>query len=34
MISDHATGRISLKPGLTLYFARHGQTEANVQKRF
>ena len=34
MISDHATRRISLKPGLTLYFARHGQTEANVQKRF
>jgi broad specificity phosphatase PhoE len=25
---------LSLKPGLTLYFARHGQTEANVQKRF
>lgn len=25
---------LSLKPGLTLYIARHGQTEANVQKRF
>lgn len=25
---------LSLKPGLTLYVARHGQTEANVQKRF
>jgi probable phosphoglycerate mutase len=23
-----------LEPGLTLYFARHGQTEANLQKRF
>jgi probable phosphoglycerate mutase len=25
---------IQLPTGLTLYFARHGQTEANVQKRF
>ena len=25
---------LSLKPGLTLYFARHGQTRANVEKRF
>lgn len=25
---------IELPAGLTLYFARHGQTEANVQKRF
>ena len=25
---------LSLKPGLTLYVSRHGQTEANVQKRF
>lgn len=25
---------LSLKPGLTLYFARHGETEANVQGRF
>jgi broad specificity phosphatase PhoE len=24
----------SLSPGLTLYFCRHGETEANVQKRF
>jgi broad specificity phosphatase PhoE len=26
--------RLELPAGLTLYFARHGQTEANVQKRF
>jgi probable phosphoglycerate mutase len=25
---------LSLKDGLTLYFARHGQTQANVEKRF
>ena len=25
---------LELRPGLTLYFARHGQTEANVEKRF
>jgi probable phosphoglycerate mutase len=25
---------LSLKPGLTLYFARHGETEANVERRF
>lgn len=25
---------LELPPGLTLYFARHGQTEANVEKRF
>jgi len=25
---------LSLNPGLTLYFARHGQTQANVEKRF
>jgi len=25
---------LSLAPGLTLYFARHGQTRANVEKRF
>ena len=25
---------LSLKPGLTLYFARHGETEANVEGRF
>ena len=25
---------LSLKSGLTLYFARHGETEANVAKRF
>ena len=35
MTSGHATNRtIQLPKGLTLYFARHGQTEANVQKRF
>ena len=26
--------RLSLKPGMTLYFARHGETEANLEKRF
>ena len=26
--------RIELKKGLTLYFCRHGETEANVEKRF
>src|SRR5215831_1321697 len=26
--------RIELKDGLTLYFCRHGETEANVEKRF
>lgn len=26
--------RLELAPGLTLYLARHGQTEANVEKRF
>jgi probable phosphoglycerate mutase len=25
---------LELPPGLTLYFARHGQTQANIQKRF
>ncbi|HTW35963.1 MAG TPA: histidine phosphatase family protein [Rhizomicrobium sp.] len=25
---------LSLSPGLTLYFCRHGETEANVQRRF
>ncbi|HXC53912.1 MAG TPA: histidine phosphatase family protein [Rhizomicrobium sp.] len=25
---------LSLRPGLTLYFARHGETEANVKKQF
>ena len=25
---------LELKPGITLYFCRHGETEANVQKRF
>jgi probable phosphoglycerate mutase len=25
---------LELKPGLTLYFARHGQTQANVEHRF
>ena len=25
---------LELPAGLTLYFARHGQTQANVQKRF
>ena len=25
---------LSLAAGLTLYFARHGQTKANVEKRF
>jgi broad specificity phosphatase PhoE len=25
---------LELPPGLTLYFARHGQTQANVEKRF
>jgi probable phosphoglycerate mutase len=25
---------LELPRGLTLYFARHGQTEANVEKRF
>jgi probable phosphoglycerate mutase len=25
---------LSLKPGLTLYFCRHGETEANVSRRF
>jgi len=35
MTSSHATNQtIQLPQGLTLYFARHGQTEANVQKRF
>ena len=26
--------RLELPDGLTLYIARHGQTEANVQRRF
>ncbi len=26
--------RLELKPGLTLYFARHGETIANVEHRF
>ena len=26
--------RLSLKPGMTLFFARHGETEANLEKRF
>jgi broad specificity phosphatase PhoE len=26
--------RLSLAPGFTLYFCRHGETEANVQRRF
>lgn len=26
--------RLSLKPGLTLYLARHGETEANVERLF
>ena len=25
---------LELKPGITLYFARHGETLANVEKRF
>jgi probable phosphoglycerate mutase len=25
---------LSVPPGITLYFSRHGQTEANVEKRF
>jgi broad specificity phosphatase PhoE len=25
---------LSLKPGVTLYFARHGETEANIKKQF
>jgi probable phosphoglycerate mutase len=25
---------LELKPGITLYFCRHGETEANVEKRF
>src|SRR6185437_1124968 len=25
---------LSLRAGVTLYFCRHGETEANVQKRF
>jgi probable phosphoglycerate mutase len=25
---------LSLKPGITLYFCRHGETEANVERRF
>src|SRR5690348_1072648 len=25
---------LSLRAGLTLYFCRHGETEANVEKRF
>ena len=25
---------LEIKPGITLYFARHGETEANVQHRF
>ena len=25
---------LELKPGITLYFSRHGETEANVQKQF
>ena len=33
MISDHATRRISLKPGLTLYFARHGILGINATYR-
>jgi broad specificity phosphatase PhoE len=32
--SDSANTRLSLKDGLTLYFARHGETEANRQGRF
>jgi broad specificity phosphatase PhoE len=35
VIADHAANkRIQLRDGLTLYFARHGQTQANLQKRF
>ena len=26
--------RLELRKGLTLYFTRHGQTKANVEKRF
>lgn len=26
--------RLSLGPGITLYFCRHGETQANVEKRF
>jgi broad specificity phosphatase PhoE len=35
MIADQVTNnRIRIPPGLTLYFARHGQTRANLEKRF
>ncbi len=34
MPSDRANARLSLKGGITLYFARHGETEANRQLRF
>lgn len=34
MPSDPAQARLSLKDGLTLYFARHGETQANRQFRF
>jgi len=33
-ISPWCKSRMHLEAGLTLYFARHGQTEANLQKRF
>ena len=32
MVSTFAP--LELSPGLTLYFSRHGQTEANLEKRF
>jgi broad specificity phosphatase PhoE len=32
--SDSSNTRLSLKDGITLYFARHGETEANRQGRF
>ena len=31
---DHATNKIKLKSGITLYLTRHGETQANVEKRF
>jgi len=33
-ISPWCKSRMHLEAGLTLYFARHGQTQANLQKRF
>lgn len=34
MSSDPTNTRLGLKDGITLYFARHGETEANRQNRY